>query len=619
MPFDLINIKDPSFLKDLSNAECKVLAQDIRDFLIQSLSETGGHLSSNLGVVELTIALHKVFDSPKDKLIFDVGHQSYTHKILTGRASMFGSLRQFHGLSGFLKHDESIHDIYEAGHSSTSIAAAAGMEFAKQYNGNGHKIIPIIGDGALTSGMALEALNFLGAHPDHQPIIILNDNEMSISQNIGYLANILNSIRSKAGYRKLKSKTKRLIPKFLYKLTSKVERGIKGFVTGNTLFDDLGFSYYGPINGHDFKELEKYLQMAKKINKPCVIHVLTEKGKGYKWSEGDQSGYWHGVGPFDIETGAPKNVVEKNWYSYSQIIAKYMMDYASNNKDFHIVIPAMIQGSAMKEFQMMYPTRITDVGIAEQMAVTMSSGLALEGIDVFTPIYSTFIQRAYDQVNHDVARQKAKVIFGIDRAGLVGADGETHQGIFDIPLLRHIPNMVIAHPRNAKQAFMLLNYAFKENTNPFALRYERATVFYDFEAEGIPSELATCSWELVKKGTKATFISFGTIIEEVVNAYEDEKLDVGVVDARFIKPLDESMLHQILKQETPIILYEEGIYSGGFASAVLEFAAIHHYDMTRVHIMAIQDDYVPQGTKQELLKELNLDLASIILKTKEII
>ena len=618
MSYDLTKIKDPAFLKDLSTSECKELAQDIRDFLIHSLSETGGHLSSNLGVVELTIALHKTFDSPNDKLIFDVVHQSYTHKILTGRASQFDSLRQYQGLSGFLKRDESIHDVYEGGHSSTSIAAAAGMEFAKLYNGNGKKIIAIIGDGALTSGMALEALNFLGAHPEHQPVIILNDNEMSISKNIGYLANMLNSIRGKAGYRKLKSKTKRLIPKFLYKLTSKVERGIKGFITDNTLFDDLGFSYYGPINGHDFKELDKYLRIAKKISKPCVIHVLTEKGKGYSWSEGDKSGYWHGVGPFDIDTGIPTKVQEKNMYSFSQIISKYMLNYAENHKKFHIVIPAMIQGSAMKEFEMKYPTRITDVGIAEQMAVTMASGLALEGVDVFTPIYSTFIQRAYDQVNHDVARQKAKVIFGIDRAGLVGADGETHQGIFDIPLLRHIPHMTIAHPRNATQAFMLLNYAFEKNTGPFAIRYERANTSYDFDL-GIPSTIATCSWEVLKDGTQATFIGFGSMIEKVLDAYEEDTLDVGVVDARFIKPLDEKVLHQILKQNTPIILYEESIFFGGFASAVLEFGAIHHYDMSKVHVMAIHDEYVEQGTKEELLKELKLDLTSIIKKTKEII
>jgi 1-deoxy-D-xylulose-5-phosphate synthase len=466
--------------------------------------------------------------------------------------------------------------------------------------------------------MALEALNFLGAHPEHQPIIVLNDNEMSISKNIGYLANILNSIRGKAGYRKLKSKTKRVLPKFLHKLSSKVERGVKGFVTGNTLFDDLGFSYYGPINGHDFKELEKYLGIAKKLGKPCVIHVLTEKGKGYKWSEGDKSGYWHGVAPFDKESGASKTIKKANSYSYSELVASYMLAYASKHKKFHVVIPAMIQGSKMKEFQLAYPTRITDVGIAEQMAVTMSSGLALEGVDVFTPIYSTFLQRAYDQVAHDVARQNLKVVFGVDRAGLVGADGETHQGIYDIPLIRHIPNMTIAHPRNAEEAFKLLNYAFEGQSGPFVLRYERASAFYDF-SQGIPSEQASLSWEILREGSKATFIGFGSMVEQVKEAYEHENLEVGVVDAKFIKPLDEDYLHTLFAHETPVILYEEGIYSGGFASAVLEFAAKHHYNTSQVSVMAIIDQFVMQGTKEELLKELKLDLTSIMKKTKEII
>ncbi|MBU1020020.1 MAG: 1-deoxy-D-xylulose-5-phosphate synthase, partial [Firmicutes bacterium] len=300
---NLYEITDPGFLTDLSLNELDELSQEIREFIIEKVSKTGGHLSSNLGIVELTIALHRVFESPKDKFIFDVGHQGYTHKILTGRAKDFDGLRQFNGLSGFLKRSESPHDIYEAGHSSTSIAAASGIEFSKRFVGNSYKVIPIIGDGALTGGMAFEALNFLGGHKDHKPIIVLNDNEMSISENIGYLARILNDIRSKNTYRKIKAKTYKLLPKFLSRFSSKVERGVKGFLSNNTIFDDLGFSYYGPINGHNFKELIKYLEIAKKSNKPCVIHVLTEKGKGYKYSENDQTGVWHGVGPFDINTG----------------------------------------------------------------------------------------------------------------------------------------------------------------------------------------------------------------------------------------------------------------------------------------------------------------------------
>ena len=406
---NLYEIKDPSFLSDLSVKELEELSKEIRTFLIEKVSKTGGHLSSNLGVVELTIALHKVFESPKDKLIFDVGHQGYVHKILTGRAKDFDTLRQYQGLSGFLKRSESIHDVYEAGHSSTSIAAAAGIEFSKKYNGNSYKVIPIVGDGALTGGMAFEALNFLGGQRDYQPIIILNDNEMSISENIGYLSKMLNSIRSKTTYRKIKTRTYKLLPKFLKKLSSKVERGVKGFFINNTLFDELGYSYYGPINGHNLKELTKYLEIAKKSSKPCVIHVLTQKGKGYKFSENDQIGEWHGVSPFEIQTGQSLSKLKDNMHSWSNIIAEYMINYAKEKKEFVVVIPAMIGGSGFIKYKELYPDRIIDVGIAEQMAVTMSSGFAISNVDVFTPIYSTFVQRAYDQVNHDVARQNLKV------------------------------------------------------------------------------------------------------------------------------------------------------------------------------------------------------------------
>ncbi len=605
----LQDIKDPSFLKELSQKELEELAHSIREFLIESVSKTGGHLSSNLGVVELTIALHKVFDSPKDKLIFDVGHQAYVHKILTGRASQFDKLRKYKGLSGFIKRKESIHDVYEAGHSSTSIAAAAGIEFSKKYVGNSHKVVPIIGDGALTGGMAFEALNFLGGQPDHQPIIILNDNEMSISENIGYLARILNDIRSRNTYRKIKSKTIRLLPKFVRKLSTKVERGIKGFLSNNTIFDDLGFSYYGPINGHNFKELIKYLEIAKKSNKPCVIHVLTQKGKGYTFSEQDTLGSWHGVSPFDRDTGKAIGKAKEDTYSWSEIISKYMIHYANHNDAFQIIVPAMIGGSKLHEFKTTHPEKLIDVGIAEQLAVTMASGFAISGVDVFAPIYSTFIQRAYDQVNHDVARQDLKVVFGLDRAGIVGADGETHQGVFDIPLLRHIPNMVIAHPRNPQKAFELLNYAFKENTHPFVLRYERGNATYDFN-QPITTKKQAPSWDVLHDGSRAVFIGFGSILDEVQDDLAQK--DVMVVDAMYIKPLDKKVLEAVFNKNVPIIIYEESTLQGGFGSAILEYAALHHYDTSSVHLMGITDAFVEQGTKSELLKELNLDKASIM-------
>ena len=614
---DLLQINDPSFLKDLSVSELIELSKEIRTFLIENISKTGGHLSSNLGVVELTIALHYVFDSPTDKLIFDVGHQSYTHKILTGRAKDFTTLRQYKGLSGYLKRSESIHDIYEAGHSSTSIAAAAGIEFSKKYTESKGRVIPIIGDGALTGGMAFEALNFLGGQTDHEPIIILNDNEMSITDNIGYLSNVLNEIRGKSGYRKIKSKVSKLMPRFLRRLSSKVERGIKGFLTNNTIFDDLGFSYYGPINGHNMKELIKYLKIAKKQHKPLVLHVLTEKGKGYKFSEKDAVGQWHGVSPFNIETGE-KTQKSNGDVSWSNIISHYMINYADHQNDFAIVVPAMIAGSGLLGFKEKHPDKIIDVGIAEQMAVTMSSGFAINNVDVFVPIYSTFIQRAYDQVNHDVARQNLKVVFGIDRAGIVGADGETHQGVFDIPLLRHIPNMMICHPHNPEEAFELLNYGFKVNKGPFVIRYERGSFPLDLEA-AITNKIAEVKWDIIHEGNNIIFVSYGSILKPLIKAIKEDEISMKVVNAKFIKPLDNNLINDIISLNKPIIIYEESSLLGGFGSSVLEYCVLNNLPTQNIHLMGIKDDYVNHGKKEEILVELNLDVASIIKKSKELL
>ncbi len=616
--FDINQITDPDFLKELSTKELEELSKEIRRFLIDNVSKTGGHLSSNLGVVELTVALHYVFNSPKDKLIFDVGHQSYTHKILTGRAKDFKTLRKYKGLSGYLKRSESIHDIYEAGHSSTSIAAAAGLEFSKKYTKESSKIIPIIGDGALTGGMAFEALNFLGGHKDHQPIIILNDNEMSITENIGYLSSVLNQIRGKSAYRKTKSRMKRFLPKFLSRLGSKVERGIKGFISSNGIFDDLGFSYYGPIKGHDMKELVKYLEIAKKSNKPCVIHVLTEKGKGYKHSELDNIGKWHGVSPFDVETGKPIKKATPGMLSWSDIIGEYMIDYAKKNEKFTVVVPAMIAGSGMLKYQKEFPDRIVDVGIAEQMAVTMASGFAMSNVDVFLPIYSTFLQRGYDQVNHDVARQNLKVVFGVDRAGIVGADGETHQGVFDIPLMRHIPNMTIAHPRNPEEAYELLNYAFKGQDGPFVLRYERGSFKHDSN-QPITNKMASVNWDVINEGNDAVFISYGSILDQVVEEVNNDNLNVKVVNAKFIKPLDYSLINELISLNKPIIIYEESCKRGGFGSSILEYLVDNKLDTKNITLMGIEDHYVNHGEKIELLRELNLDVVSIISKIKELI
>ncbi|MEC9484759.1 MAG: 1-deoxy-D-xylulose-5-phosphate synthase [Candidatus Izemoplasma sp.] len=612
----LEDIKNPAFLKTTSIKECEALSEQIRTFLIENVSKTGGHLSSNLGAVELTIALHKVFDSPNDKILFDVGHQAYTHKILTGRAKAFNTLRQYKGLSGYLKRDESEHDILEAGHSSTSIAAAAGIEASKQYLNQSYKVIPVIGDGALTAGMAFESLNFLGEKVNQNPVIVLNDNEMSISQNIGYMARLFNQIRSKTVYRKVKSKTARVLPKFLRRLTGKVERGVKGFITNNNIFDDFGFSYYGPIDGHNMKELIKYFEIAKKETRPCVIHVLTEKGKGYKYSEKDQIGLWHGVGPFEIESGNHKSVHTPNYHKWSDIIGHYMEDYASKEPQFAVVVPAMIAGSGLLNFKEKFPDKLYDVGIAEQMAVTMSAGFALSGIKVFTPIYSTFMQRAYDQVNHDVARQNLDVVFGIDRAGIVGADGETHQGVFDIPLLRHIPNMTIMHPKNPEEAYEQLNYAFNTHKGPIAIRYPRGKAVMDF-TQPISAKEADLSWTVEHNGNKAIVLTFGDMVTELTDYAKETHLDIEIVNARVIKPLDKKQLDALIDRRLPMIIYEESARLGGFGSSILEYYNQTGKNTSQITIMAIPDTFVQHGDHDNILQELNLDIDSVVSVVKE--
>ncbi|MFA5741964.1 MAG: 1-deoxy-D-xylulose-5-phosphate synthase, partial [Candidatus Izemoplasmatales bacterium] len=439
---DLLKIDNPAFLKKLSLDELNELADQIRDFLIENVAKTGGHLSSNLGVVELTIALHYVFESPKDRLIFDVGHQGYTHKILTGRAKDFPSLRKINGLSGFLKQQESVHDVWEAGHSSTAMAALAGFEIVRQINHDTYKNVALVGDGSLNSGLSFEALNFLGQRQNLAPIIILNDNEMSISKNVGTISKMLTSMRTTKPYLKATRKGNR-IPHFLKNWKERIARMIRGLAKNMTIFDEFGFKYYGPIDGHNLKTLIKYLQIVKFLNKPCVLHIITKKGKGYPFAENDMDGHWHGVKPFNIKTGLPLDGKAENEHSWSNIISEYLCERAKNNPDFRIVIPAMIAGADLYKFQNNYPNQIIDVGICEAFAVCFAGGIAMENKSVFVPVYSSFLQRAYDQVSHDVARQNLHVVFGIDRSGLVGEDGETHQGLYDIAFLRHIPNMQI--------------------------------------------------------------------------------------------------------------------------------------------------------------------------------
>ena len=609
---DVSAIENPSFLKAYTIEELDTLADNIRAFLVDQISKTGGHLASNMGIVELTIALHKMFDSPKDKLIFDVGHQAYVHKILTGRASKFDSLRQTDGLSGFLKREESIHDVYEAGHSSTSIGAAAGMLFSKPYNSEVGRVIALIGDGSLNSGTALEALNFLGHYPEKNPIIVINDNEMSISPNVGHLSKILTNLRMKRSYRSMKRRTSKMVPRRLRGFTSKVEGRLKGFLAGSNTFETLGYKYFGPIDGHDFKALLRAMETIKKLDEPVVLHVRTVKGKGYQFSENDKVGRWHGCKPFEIENGQFHGEGDQT-VSYSDIVGTHLIKKAAIYPTLHVISPAMTAGSGLNEFQKQYPKRYIDAGIAESTSALVSGSLAMQGVKVFLSIYSTFLQRAYDQVIHDIARHNAPVIIGVERAGLVGGDGETHQGIYDIPMLSHVPNLMIAHGKDARELRGLIDYALTLK-QPIAIRYARASTKPE---EGV-SQIDAPTWEIVKKGTKGTIIVFGEFVNAVRELVETHSLDVTLINARFIKPLDEEVLDDI-DTTKPLIIHEESVLHGGLGSGVLAHYAKHARPLKHVHLMGFDDAYVPQGKRQELLKRYGLDAMSIIKQMEKMI
>ena len=608
---DLNKITSPSFLKNLNKKQLEDLARDIRKFLIEKCSVTGGHIGPNLGVVELTIALHKAFNSPKDKFLWDVGHQAYVHKILTGRASQFDTLRQYKGLCGFPKLVESEHDEWETGHSSTSLSAAMGMAAARDIKKEKNFIVPIIGDGALTGGMALEALNHIG-HEKTNMIVILNDNEMSIAPNVGALHNVLGRLRTAKEYSKAKEELESLMNKIpvvggkLAQTAERVKDSLKYLVVSGVFFEEMGFKYLGPIDGHDLEALEDHLEYAKKVKGPVLIHVITKKGKGFKPAENDTVGTWHGTGPYKMETGEfPKG--SSNAPAWSKLISESVRKLMREDERIVAITPAMPVGSKMEGIQQEFPNRFYDVGIAEQHATTMAAGLATQKMKPYLAIYSTFLQRAYDQVLHDIARPNLNVVFGIDRAGLVGADGETHQGVFDISFLRHIPNMVIMMPKDENEGQHMVKTAF-EHDGPIALRYPRGNgvgVELDDEMKAIPIG----SWEVLRDGKDAAILTFGTTIPMAIEAAQmlaEKGMDVKVVNARFIKPLDEAMLHDLMQQGNPILTLEESMLQGGFGSAVLEFAMQNKYRSVAIDSIGIPDQFVEHGNVDQLLNEINV-------------
>lgn len=617
---DLTTIKDPSFLKDLTIEELEKLSEEIRNFLIEATSKTGGHIGPNLGVVELTVALHKVFDSPKDKFLWDVGHQSYVHKILTGRTKQFDTLKKYKGLSGFPKRNESEHDVWETGHSSTSLSAAMGMVIARDLKGTDEFILPIIGDGALTGGMALEALNHIG-HEKKDMIVILNDNEMSIAPNVGALHNILGRLRTAGKYHWVKDELEyilRKIPAVGGKLADAAERikdSMKYLLVSGVFFEELGYTYLGPVDGHNYEALLENLQYAKKTKGPVLVHVITKKGKGYHPAESDKIGTWHGPGPYKIESGdfiKPASSPP----AWSKVISETVRKIARNDKRVVAITPAMTVGSKLEGFGQEFPDRLFDVGIAEQHAVTMAAGLATQGMKPYLAIYSTFLQRGYDQVVHDVCRQNLNVFFGIDRSGLVGADGETHQGVFDISFLRHVPNLVLMMPKDENEGQHMVNTAIQYDEGPIALRYPRGNglgIVMDEDLKTIPIG----SWEVLQDGTDFAILTFGTTIPmalDAANRLADEGISVKVINARFIKPFDEKMLMELLENEMPILTIEESMLQGGFGSAILEYAHDHGFHQAKIDRMGIPDVFVEHGSVDELLEEIGLTVEAAVSK-----
>ncbi|WP_342043171.1 1-deoxy-D-xylulose-5-phosphate synthase [Bacillus sp. OTU2372] len=619
---DLLSIKDPSFLKRMSNQELEALSQEIREFLIQKLSVTGGHIGPNLGVVELTLALHRCFDSPKDKIIWDVGHQSYVHKILTGRASEFDTLRQFKGLCGFPKRVESEHDVWETGHSSTSLSAAMGMAIARDLKKENSFVVPVIGDGALTGGMALEALNHIG-HEKKDMIVVLNDNEMSIAPNVGALHNILGQLRTAGKYQWVKDELEVLLKKIpavggkLAATAERVKDSLKYLVVSGMFFEELGFTYLGPIDGHNFDTLFESLQSAKKTDGPVILHVITKKGKGFRPAESDKIGTWHGTGPYKMDTGDFVKPTKKQPPAWSSVVSETVRKLARSDERIVAITPAMPVGSKLEGFASEFPDRMFDVGIAEQHAATVAAGLATQHMKPFLAIYSTFLQRAYDQVLHDICRQNLNVFIGIDRAGLVGADGETHQGVFDIAFLRHIPNMVLMMPKDENEGQHMVYTALNYNDGPIAMRFPRGNglgVEMDEDFQNIPIG----TWETIKEGTDAAILTFGTTISmalEAAQSLEKEGFSIRVVNARFIKPLDERMLTELLDKHIPILTIEEAVLQGGFGSAILEYAGSHGYHDALIDRIGIPDRFIEHGDVDSLLEEIGLTTEEAVKRT----
>ncbi|MGN0347850.1 MAG: 1-deoxy-D-xylulose-5-phosphate synthase [Lachnospiraceae bacterium] len=608
----LEHINQPNDIKNVNKKDYPVLAQEIRDFLVAHISETGGHLASNLGSVELTMALHLSLDLPKDKIIWDVGHQSYTHKLLTGRKEGFDTLRKLGGMSGFPKRKESECDCFDTGHSSTSISAGLGFVKARDLAGEDYTVVSVIGDGSLTGGMAYEAMNN-ATDLDTNFIVVLNDNKMSISENVGGVSKYLNNIRTTEGYLELKEDIYNRLMKTKNGVSvvgniRKAKNKVKSLVIPGMFFEDMGFTYLGPVDGHDMNALLKVMKEAKRCRGAVLVHVMTEKGKGYEPAKRHPARF-HGAEPFDINSGVPKHMRSKA--NYTDIFSTVMCKMGERKEKVLAITAAMPDGTGLKRFRNRYPQRFFDVGIAEQHAVTFAAGLAAGGFHPVVAIYSSFLQRAYDQILHDVCIQDLPVTFAIDRAGLVGSDGETHQGIFDLSYLSNIPGMTVMAPKNKWELADMLEYSC-DFAHPIALRYPRGEA-YDGLRE-YRSSITYGKSEIIYRETEVALLAVGSMVKTAVEVHEkltERGIPCTLVNARFVKPIDTEMLDEVMKDHTLIVPMEENVASGAYGEQVLTYLESRHYPGEFYHV-CIPDAFIPHGSVDLLKKELHMDADSIV-------
>ena len=605
---EIKKIENPRFLKQLNIDELNQLSQDIRDFLIENISKTGGHFSSNLGIVELTVALHYVFDSPEDKFLFDVGHQAYVHKILTGRAPMFTKLKKYGGMCGFQNRHESIYDPWEAGHSSTTISGATGLAIARDLKKEQFEVISIIGDAALMSGESLEALNFLGGI-DTKVIVILNDNNMSISRNVGGLSNFLSDVRMSYKYNQAKSNYTEILSQSavgqkIFDMTKRVKDKVKRKILLDTPFSQFDLDYIGPVDGHNMEELIRALETVKNLDHSVVLHVLTKKGKGYEPAEKDCSGVYHSVGPFDISKGI-QPVLDQERHSWSQSVSDHVEYLMNKHDDICVITPAMITGSCLQSIFKNHPDRSFDVGIAEEHAMTLAAGLSQGGEFPFLSIYSSFFQRAYDQLNHDIARMNLPCLIGIDRAGLVGGDGATHHGVFDIGIIAPIPGVVIMVPKDEEEAQKMINTAYQNKDHPYVMRYSKNKVIDTHQHTDETIKLG--EWELIKETEDAAVnvVTYGDNVLAVLEMAETDHLPINIINARFIKPIDEGMLNKI--SDKPIIVYETDLMKGSLGSIMSLYYEKNHINVD-MSFIGIDDHYVTFGDNESLYKQEHISL-----------